>query len=124
MPLLDFRAHATWQTCLSSYAVTFLTDEPRLRSAAGCIRRCRRLSRGCKPTREDSPRFCQLRAGEVVRATGRSANHFSRPLLFVPAKSKLLRQSGSSSAGMGRLRSALIVVECATNLASVRNKGG
>src|SRR5258707_14997052 len=66
MPLWDFRAHATWQTCLSSYVFTFLADTWKSRSAGGCIHRCRRLSRGCKPTREDSPRFWQRR--KVVRA--------------------------------------------------------
>src|SRR5258708_8122703 len=64
MPLWDFRAHATWQTCLSSYVFTFLADAWKSHSAGGCIHRCRRLSRGCKPTREDSPRFWQRR--EVV----------------------------------------------------------
>src|SRR6266850_4586066 len=72
MPLWDFRAHATWQTCLSSYAFTFLADAWKSHSAGDCIRRCRRLSHGCKPTREDSPRFWQRR--EVVRALQANLN--------------------------------------------------
>src|SRR5260370_2629651 len=66
MPLWDFRAHATWQTCLSSYVFTFLADTWKSHSAGGCIHRCRRLSRGCKATWEDSARFWQRR--KVVRA--------------------------------------------------------
>ncbi len=83
MPLWDFRAHATWQTCLSSYVFTCLADTWKSHSAGGCIHRCRRLRCGCKPTREDSLRFWQRR--EVVRAL-RAAPPITARRAFCSAK--------------------------------------
>src|SRR5882672_12094065 len=87
MPLLDFRAHATWRTCLSSYAFTFLADAWKSHSADGYIHRYRRLNRGCKPTREDSPRFWRRRAGEPVRA---------QPILVLPSPARRSRNLHSA----------------------------
>src|SRR5258708_36549594 len=105
MPLSLFRAHATWPKCLSFYAFTFLTDEPRLRSAGGCIRRCRRLRRGYKSMWKDSLRFWQRRAGEAVRALRAFCQSFLaaapvRRILDGAAEGKVLRQPGPRSAAM------------------------
>src|SRR5258706_7033372 len=102
MPLSHFRAHATWPTCLSSYAFTFLTDEPRLRSAGGCIRRCRRLRRGYKPMWKDSVLFWQRRDGEAIRALRAVCQSFLAtapvaPILDDASKRKVLRDPGARS---------------------------
>lgn len=75
------------------------------RRAGGCIRRCRPLRRGYKPMWKDSLRFWQRRAGEAARARRAAPPIISRAapvrrILDGAAKSKLLRQPGSSSAAV------------------------
>jgi len=126
MPLWDFRAHATWRTCLSSYAFTFLADEPRLRSAGGLDPPMQgRLRRVLQVNVERFPlRFWQRRAGEAVRAlTAALVNHFSQPLLFVeswmaPRRARFLRQPGPARRDVTAQVGPLIVLERAANLAS------